>query len=53
MLYYLAILKEKCDCFKDKEKREKRDREILDMISDIVKTQTDLIELSRQIQKRI
>lgn len=52
MLYYLAILKEKCDCFRDREK-EKREREILDMINDIVKTQTDLIELSRQIQKRI
>lgn len=52
MLYYLAILKEKCDCFRDREK-EKREREILDMINDIVKTQTDLIELSREIKKKI
>lgn len=53
MLYYLAILKEKCDCFKDREKEKKREKEILDMISDIVKTQTDLIELSREIKKKI
>lgn len=51
MWYYLDLLKKKCDCFKDKEKEKIREKEMLDMINDIVKTQTELIELSRHIQK--
>ena len=44
MLYYLMILKEKCDCFKDKEKEKQKEKEMLNMINDIIQTQTELID---------
>ena len=48
MLYYLTILMEKCKCFKDKERQEKIDKEILEMVKDLVKTQTELVNLYKE-----
>ena len=48
MLYYLTILIEKCDCFKDRERQKQKDKEMLEMINDLVKTQTELVKLYKQ-----